>query len=375
MTGRFLVFQCKGTSLIFQVSGCYEEESSQFPVDLMELLSQHYSVMNPEIRMTLCKALVLLRNKNLVPSVKVLELFYKLLNAKDKLLRKTLYNFIITDIKNINSKHKNNKVNTTLQNYMFSMITDNQPTAAKMSVDIMIDLYRRNIWHDQKTVNVLVTACYSKITKVSVAALKFFLGSDTPEEVKDSDSESEDENIKARKLITSNQVSKKTGKKQRKLEKALTLLRKTKKKQKAEHFNFSAIHLINDPQGFAEKLFKKVENTNERFEVKLMIMNLIARLVGIHELILLNYYPFLQRFLQPHQREVTKLLMFAAQASHELVPPDCIEPILMTIANNFVSERNSSEVIVLCNALTSNVPNHIEPSQLICSANQLLVSI
>ena len=104
-------------------------------------------------------------------------------------------------------------------------------------------------------------------------------------------------------------------------------------------------------------------------------MNLIARLVGIHELILLNYYPFLQRFLQPHQREVTKLLMFAAQASHELVPPDCIEPILMTIANNFVSERNSSEVIVLCNALTTNVPNHIEPSQLICSANQLLVSI
>ena len=340
---------------MFQVSGCYEEESSQFPIDLMDLLSQHYSVMNPEIRMALCKALVLLRNKNLVPSLKVLELFYKLLNVKDKLLRKTLCNFIITDIKNINSKHKNNKVNTTLQNYMFSMISDNQPTAAKMSVDIMIDLYRRNIWHDQKTVNVLVTACYSKITKVSVAALKFFLGSNTPEEVKDSDSESEDENMKARKLITSNQVSKKTGKKQRKFEKALTLLRKTKKKQKAEHFNFSAIHLINDPQGFAEKLFKKVENTNERFEVKLMIMNLIARLIGIHELILLNYYPFLQRFLQPHQREVTKLLMFAAQASHELVPPDCIEPILMTIANNFVSERNSSEVIVLFNPLTTHL--------------------
>ena len=338
----------------------------------MDLLSQHYSVMNPEIRMTLCKALVLLRNKNLVPSLKVLELFYKLLNAKDKLLRKTLYNFIITDIKNINSKHKNNKVNTTLQNYMFSMISDNQPTATKMSVDIMIDLYRRNIWHDQKTVNVLVTACYSKITKVSVAALKFFLGSDTPEEVKDSDSESEDENMQARRLITANQVSKKTGKKQRKLEKALTLLRKNKKKQKAEHFNFSAIHLINDPQGFAEKLFKKVENANERFEVKLMIMNLIARLIGIHELILLNYYPFLQRFLQPHQREVTKLLMFAAQASHEVVPPDCIEPILMTIANNFVSERYSSEVIVLFNSSTTNVPHHIETSQLICIANQLI---
>lgn len=301
--------------------------------------------MDPETRMTLCKALMLLRNKNLVSSLKILELFFKLLRVKDKLLRKTLYLNIVTDIKNVNAKHKNNKINTSLQNYMFSMLTDAHPIATKISVEILIDLYRRNIWNDTKTVNVIVTACYSKITKVMVTALKFFLGSDTPEEIKDSDeSGSEDDEDKARKLCVASKVSKKTGKKARKLEKALTLLRKTKKKTKVVSFNFSAIHLINDPQGFAEKLFKQVESSTERFEVKLMMMNLIARLIGIHELILLNFYPYLQRFLQPHQREVTKLLMFAAQSSHEMVPPDAIEPMLMTIANNFVSERNSNEV-------------------------------
>ncbi|XP_057308548.1 protein SDA1 homolog isoform X1 [Hydractinia symbiolongicarpus] len=332
---------------IAQVGGCYEAGITSFPIDVVNLLAHHYSVMCPELRMTMCKALMLLRNKNLVSPLEVLELFFKLLRAKDKLLRKTLYSHIVTDVKNINAKHKNNKVNTVLQNYMFSMLNESHSIAAKTSLDIMIELYRRNVWNDVKTVNVIVTACHSKITKVMVAALKFFLGSDTPEEAKHSDSESEDEELKAKKLMTASQVSKKTGKKARKLEKALSLLRKSKMKQKPVSFNFSAIHLINDPQGFAEKLFKQVEHSADRFEVKLMVLNLIARLVGLHELILLNYYPFLQRFLQPHQREVTKLLMFAAQSAHEMVPPDAIEPVLMTIANNFVSERNSNEVMAV----------------------------
>jgi hypothetical protein len=38
----------------------------------------------------------------------------------------------------------------------------------------MIDLYRRNIWHDAKTVNVITSACFSKVTKVSID-ISFFL--------------------------------------------------------------------------------------------------------------------------------------------------------------------------------------------------------
>ena len=35
------------------------------------------------------------------------------------------------------------------------------------------------------------------------------------------------------------------------------------------------------------------------------------------------------------------------QAAHELVPPDAIEPVLRAIVNNFVTERNSSEVMAI----------------------------
>lgn len=97
----------------------------------------------------------------------------------------------------------------------------------------------------------------------------------------------------------------------------------------------------------AEKLFKQLETTNKRFEVKLMILDVISRLIGLHDLFLLNFYPYIQRFLQPHQREVTKLLKFVAQASHELLPPDVMQPVLKTLVNNFVTERNSSDAMAI----------------------------
>ncbi|XP_036269263.1 protein SDA1 homolog isoform X4 [Pipistrellus kuhlii] len=329
-----------------QIGHCYPEHLSNFPQELKDLLSYNHTVLDPDLRMTFCKALILLRNKNLINPSSLLELFFELLRCHDKLLRKTLYTHIVTDIKNINAKHKNNKVNVVLQNFMYTMLRDSNATAAKISLDVMIELYRRNIWNDAKTVNVITTACFSKVTKILVAALTFFLGKDE-EEKQDSDSESEDEGPTARDLLVQYATGKKSSKNKKKLEKAMKVLKKQKKKKKPEVFNFSAIHLIHDPQDFAEKLLKQLESSKERFEVKMMLMNLISRLVGIHELFLFNFYPFVQRFLQPHQREVTKILLFAAQASHHLVPPEIIQSLLMTVANNFVTDKNSGEVMTV----------------------------
>ncbi|XP_029371871.1 protein SDA1 homolog isoform X1 [Echeneis naucrates] len=329
-----------------QVGHCYLQHLSTFPQELTELLLSHHTVIESDLRMTFCKALILLRNKDLIDPTGLLELFFELLRCHDKLLRKTLYTHIVADIKNINAKHKNNKVNTVLQNFMYTMLRDSNPIAAKISLDVMVELYKRNIWNDTKTVNVITTACFSKVTKILVAGLKFFLGKDEDEK-NDSDSESEAEGPTARDLMVRYNTGKKTSKNKKKMEKAMKVLKRHKKKKKAEVFNFSAIHLIHDPQDFSEKLLKQLEDSKERFEVKIMMMELISRLVGIHELFLFNFYPFIQRFLQPHQREVTKILLCAAQASHQLVPPDIIEPVIMTIANNFVTDRNSGEAMTV----------------------------
>ena len=40
----------------------------------------------------------------------------------------------------------------------------------------------------------------------------------------------------------------------------------------------------------AEKLFKHVEGLHEKFEVKLLYLNLVSRLVGVHEVSLFIIY-------------------------------------------------------------------------------------
>lgn len=230
-----------------QVAQCYPKELEKFPQQLVDLMQNHNTVLDNSIRMNVCKALILLRNKNLLAPTDLLELFFKLLRCQDKSLRQFLENHIITDIKNLNMKHKNAKLNTTLQNFMFTMLKDTNARAAKMSLDIMIELYRKNVWNDAKTVNVIATGCFSKVTKVMVAALKFFLGKD-PEEV-DSNSDS-DEEVDPKEVMMANKVNKKTRKRAKELSKVKKLAAKAyKKKSQAVPFNFSAVHLLHDPQG------------------------------------------------------------------------------------------------------------------------------
>uniref|UniRef100_A0A2K5ZD15 Protein SDA1 n=1 Tax=Mandrillus leucophaeus TaxID=9568 RepID=A0A2K5ZD15_MANLE len=322
--------------VMFMISLCYTGYLSNFPQVVKDLLSCNHTVLDPDLRMTFCKALILLRNKNLINPSSLPELFFELLCCHDKLLQKTLYTHIVTDIKNANTKHKN-KVDVVLQNFMYTMLRDSNATTAKMSLDVMTEHYRRNIWNDTKTVSVITTACFSKVTKILVAAMTFFLGKDG-DEIQDSDSESEDDGPTARDLLAQYAIGKKSSQNKKTLEKGIKVLKKQKKKKKPEVFNFLAVHLIHDPQDFAEKLLKQLECCKERLVVKMMLMNLISRLVGIHELFLFNFCHFLQKFLQS---------LFAAQASHHLVHPAIIQSLLMTVANNFVTDKNSGEAMTV----------------------------
>ena len=53
---------------------------------------------------------------------------------------------------------------------------------------LLTDLYRKQIWNDAKTVNVIASGCFTKITKVITIALQFFAGKD-----KENESENESE--------------------------------------------------------------------------------------------------------------------------------------------------------------------------------------
>lgn len=79
-------------------------------------------------------------------------------------------------------------------------------------------------------------------------------------------------------------------------------------------------------------------------ELKLLVLQLVSRLVGLHKLSCLGVYSYLLKYLTPRQRDVTQFLVVAAQATHDLVPPDSLQPVVRKIADEFVSEGVAGEV-------------------------------
>ena len=125
---------------------------------------------------------------------------------------------------------------------------------------------------------------------------------------------------------------------------------------------YPAIELLHDAQGLAESVFKRLRQAGSlAYEQKLLMINFVTRLVGNHELMLLPLYPFLQRYMGGHQRDVTAILAYSVQACHEYVPPEEVYGILKTIAHNFITERCSGEQMAVginaARAICARVPS------------------
>lgn len=193
-------------------------------------------------------------------------------------------------------------------------------------------------------------AALSQHEKVVTGGVHFFLGGDKEREEKAEEDSDDDDNIDMAKLRHQAGINKKTKKKANELKKAAATVRRKEKKKKAPHpLNFSALHLLHDPQGFAEKLFHQHLNTQApkaklKLDQKLIVLQLVSRLVGLHTLTLIPLYSYFIKYLTPKQPQVTSFLASLAQSTHNLVPPDALEPLVQKIANEFVSEAAASEV-------------------------------
>jgi protein SDA1 len=167
---------------------------------------------------------------------------------------------------------------------------------------------------------------------------------------------SHDDEWQAANQIDFHKFSKKTKKRSREVSRAVKNRKRVQvKKENTEWMDleasvetckklYPAIELLHDAQGLAEAVFQKLTRVNSSlcYEVKLLMMNFVTRLVGNHQLLLLPLYPFLQRYMGGHQRDVTAVLAYSVQACHEYVPPEEVYGILKTITHNFITERVSS---------------------------------
>jgi protein SDA1 len=109
-------------------------------------------------------------------------------------------------------------------------------------------------------------------------------------------------------------------KKQKKLKRTLkNMQRKERRAESAVDTRFAAMQLINDPQAFAELLFGKLQVGHMSYDTKMLTILVMCRVVGMHQLVMLNVYPFLQRYIQPNQLEV-RLVTFSSSSSFFFFP-------------------------------------------------------
>ena len=275
-------------------------------------------------------------------------LFPILTSTPSKSLRTLLFQKILSDLRTSNSKVTNHKLNRTIQTVLFNLVTsDRTSSKALWAVKLTRELWKRQIWTDSKAVEIMKEASLADNEKVIVGGIRFFLGGDKEREELEDES-SDEEAIDLGRMKHQIGINKKTKKKAKALENAVALVKRKERKKKQPHpLNFSAFHLLHDPQGFAETLFSKhLQNTKSKLnlEQKLLVLQLVSRLVGLHKLTVLSLYSYFLKYLTPRQPSVTSFLASLAQSSHSLVPPDVLEPLVQKIANEFVSEAAAAEV-------------------------------
>lgn len=364
------------------VCGCYPKETANFPNELKNILLNNHRDLSADLREKIIQCLTMLRNKDIISAESLIATLFPLLQSYSssaqnssttsmnaKAVRHQIYSTLISLLKSVNTGAKNQKINRSTQALLFNLLEqrDNQGLWA---TKLTRELWRRGIWDDSRTVEIMMQAAVHPDVKVAVAGAKFFLGADKERTENFEENSSDEELFDMGALKHKMQINKKTSKRGKKVEQALKLMKKKNSaKISATYLNFSAIHLLRDPQGFADQLFNghlSGKNVN-RYDLdqKILFMNLISRLIGTHKLTVLGIYSFFLKFLTPKQRNVTQIMAAAAQASHDLVPPELIAMVVRKIADDFVSDGVAAEVaaagINTIREILARAPLAIEP--------------
>lgn len=297
---------------MFKVSHKFQKIPTTLAVDISNLLKTHAASLTSDLRRTLISAVSLMRTHKQISLNDTISLYLVLFKCRDKALRAFLFKTIIGCI--LNAKEKCEAIKSVL----FSIINGNQnaalgvkkvansveqdamvassdgmDAAMKSCLDVCVTLYKKQKWTDEKTIRIIATACFSPVFKVMVSAISFFLTNDTPGEDENSDDEDSAE------MEFPGDHSKSTRAKRSKIEKVKKEMKKRQKREKSMSKNqFSAIQNLNNAQGFVERLFQHLNGSKRRelkFEVKLMILDLMSRVISIHKLTVINFYPFMNR--------------------------------------------------------------------------------
>ena len=78
-----------------------------------------------------------------------------------------------------------------------------------------------------------------------------------------------------------------------------------------------------------------------------LLILFLGRLMGRHKLSIPNFYNFIERYIDPHQREITIILASIAESAHGETPGSVMKQIIKKIIDRFISERSTTQFITM----------------------------
>lgn len=222
---------CELIGFMSNVCSSFPDLTQEFPNDLAQLLLKNHAVLNYDLREKLVQSLVLLRNKDVIASTTLLQTLFPVLTAtQSKALRTQIYSTVVSDIRNANSKTRNHRLNKTVQTVLFGLVeagkNDIASTSGLWAVKLTRELWKRRVWDDARTVEIMKEASLSANGKVMSGSVRFFLGVD--QEMEDAEDSDDGDDVDIGKVKHQAGINKKTNKKKRKVDRAYATLKKVR---------------------------------------------------------------------------------------------------------------------------------------------------
>ena len=331
------------------ISNKFPEELNFIQKDLPKILSENYLIIPHEMRLAIVDSLSLLRKKELLTPMETLPLFFSLIKCQDKILRKKLTDCIISDLKKIKETKKNLDSIKKIQNFCETLLKDPNKKLSRKTLNILITLYQKKIWNDDRTVNLIAKCVSVNDIKMSSAACQFFLSEYNIDEP-DTSSEEELDELKNKYKLLGKSNNRKTKQRKAKLKQLMKSIERKEKRHSKVIINkdFMPIDRIKDPLSFSQELFKKA-NSYQRgeFSHKLIVIRLLGRVLGRQRLLLENYYNFMLNFMKSDQKDIEIILASLIESCHNQIPPSELEPIINKLFDNFISENYPAQLVNL----------------------------
>eukprot|EP00768_Dysnectes_brevis_P001490 gnl/Dysnectes_brevis/1389_a1565_1679.p1 GENE.gnl/Dysnectes_brevis/1389_a1565_1679~~gnl/Dysnectes_brevis/1389_a1565_1679.p1 ORF type:complete len:756 (-),score=263.39 gnl/Dysnectes_brevis/1389_a1565_1679:159-2426(-) len=338
------------------LASTYRKDLAKYPQTLIDLLDQQAQYMSPKFRLTIVKSIILMRNRDIIGTIDLLPVFFRLFSLHDKVLRATLTSHIIADVKRLNHSRNQPKVNAALQRVVIQAIHSSEsPVAAQRALKVLEELWRRKVWRDARVANAIADTVFHKDRRLVNSALRFMLQDQQPLP-EDEEEEELEEGTKAptqadlRRSIQADQkvqCGDKTKRRHR-IERNKTRLRKLKQDKSQSNSPLVPLLLqLRDPHTYAERISSLIGRSRLNFKTRLLAMELCAQVIGVHKCLVDNFYAHVQRYVAPKQEEVTRVLEALVTSCHRSVPEETLLPIVRKLIDDFVNDVATPDAITV----------------------------